>query len=266
MKIILCLALSLASLMLDAQPINDLVPRTIQQEKRLLQPQPVREADIFWSKRVWRVIDVREKRNQAFMYPPAPFYEVLKAAILDGQLDAYASEDTEFLRPLTGEALERVFMRRDTVEVFNVETYVPELQVVREEYAYEDIKRFRIEEIWYINSRTSTLNVRILAVSPLRDVLNENGDYLYELPTCRIYFPDARKVLARATVFLDGNDHARYSWDDLFQQRRFSSYVYKDSNVRDERIQDVYSGRDALLAGDRIEAELFNFEQDLCSY
>ncbi len=32
----------------------------------------VREADMFWVRRVWRVIDFREKMNQPFYYPTEP--------------------------------------------------------------------------------------------------------------------------------------------------------------------------------------------------
>ena len=32
----------------------------------------VREADVIWEWRVWRVIDFREKQNQVFYYPTTP--------------------------------------------------------------------------------------------------------------------------------------------------------------------------------------------------
>ena len=45
--------------------------------KRVLPYDHVREADIFWEKRVWRVIDIREKMNLPFAYPERPFFSIL---------------------------------------------------------------------------------------------------------------------------------------------------------------------------------------------
>ena len=267
MHYLLCFAMLLIVVTVAAQsPLNDIVPRTTQQEKRLLQPQFVREADIFWSRRVWRVIDVREKQNLPFVYPAAPLFDILKKAILDGELDAYAASDRDFLRPLAGEELSRVFATVDTVPIFDPTDYRESLRIIENDFGYEDIKRYRLEEVWYIDRRTSTLQVQVLAISPLRDKTDDNGNFQYELPMFRVYFPHARHTLARAPAFVTGNDSARYSWDDLFQQRRFSSYVYKGSNIRDERLSDVYSGRELLREAEQLEAEIFNREQDLWSY
>jgi hypothetical protein len=72
--------------------------------------------------------------------------------------------------------------------------------------------------------------------------------------------------LTRHRVFTDGNDASPLSWEDLFEQRRFSSYIYKESNVTNRRLQDIYSGVDILLEGEKIKQEIFNWEHDLWSY
>ena len=38
-------------------------------EKEIIPYDDIREADVFWSKRVWRIIDTREKMNLIFAYP-----------------------------------------------------------------------------------------------------------------------------------------------------------------------------------------------------
>ena len=49
--------------------------------------------------------------------------------------------------------------------------------------------------------------------------------------------------------------------------RRFSSYIFKASNVYDERISAFYEDRiDQLIESQDIEDELFNFEMDFWSY
>jgi hypothetical protein len=58
-----------------------------------------------------------------------------------------------------------------------------------------------------------------------------------------------------------------FHYDDLFMQRRFSGYIYKESNVHDNRaITEYASGRDALYESERIHNMIFNFEQDLWEY
>jgi hypothetical protein len=56
------------------------------------------------------------------------------------------------------------------------------------------------------------------------------------------------------------------TWEDLFEMRFFASYIYKESNVYDRRLQDYLSGVDLLLEADKIKQEIFNFEHDLWSY
>ena len=40
--------------------------------KRVVQYAHLREADVMWSKRVWRTIDLREKMNHPLYYPEEP--------------------------------------------------------------------------------------------------------------------------------------------------------------------------------------------------
>ena len=56
------------------------------------------------------------------------------------------------------------------------------------------------------------------------------------------------------------------SWDDIFEARLFASYIYKEDNVYDRKIQEYATGKDALYESERIKEELFNFEHDLWSY
>ena len=48
----------------SATPLDDFTEREVVQGHQVLAHQPVREADILWEKRLWRIIDVREKMNQ----------------------------------------------------------------------------------------------------------------------------------------------------------------------------------------------------------
>jgi len=47
-------------------PLDDITGSSIRQTKKLLPYEPLRESDVFWKKRFWRVIDVREKNESNF--------------------------------------------------------------------------------------------------------------------------------------------------------------------------------------------------------
>lgn len=248
-------------------PVDDIVPARTTFQKRVLDYDPVREADIFWERRVWRVIDVREKMNLPFAYPPRPLSQIMMEAAKSGEITVYSAEDDKFTQPLTQEEVAAQGASIDTVLTFDPETYEEKMKIVINEINYEDIKRFRVKEVWFFDKEVSTLQVRILGIAPLRDVKDENGNFLYEQPMFWVYYPEARKVLAKERVYnIGGNDASPLSWDDIFEMRFFASYIWKGTNVFDRRLQDYLSGVDILLEGEKIKQEIFNLEHDLWSY
>lgn len=248
------------------KPLDDVVEKRSTFEKRVLPYDPVREADILWEKRIWRVIDIREKLNLPFAYPQRRFFEILMESAKTGEITVYSTDDDKFSTPLTPEEVAAKTSSVDTTLIVDPETYEEKISVVYNDINPEDVKRFRIKEIWYFDKESSMLKVRILGIAPLLDRIDENGEYRGELPLFWVYYPEARKILARERVFNPGNDASPLTWDDIFELRRFSSYIYKASNESDWRLQDYLSGIDLLLEAGKIKQEIFNFEHDLWSY
>lgn len=249
-----------------APPLDDIVDKRTMLEKRVLPYDPIREADIFWEKRIWRVIDIREKMNLPFGYPERPFFKILMDAATSGELTVYSTEDDKFTSRLTPDEVASMGATIDTVITFDPETYDEQIQIVRNDINPEDVKRFRLKEVWFFDKESSTLQVRILGIAPLIDVKDENGNFKYEKPMFWVYYPGARQMLAHERVFNIGNDSAPMSWEDLFEMRYFSSYIFKESNVFDRRLQEYLTGVDLLLEADKIKQDIFNFEHDLWSY
>lgn len=248
------------------KPLDDITQKSITTERQVLGYDHVREADIFWEKRIWRVIDIREKMNLPFAYPERPFFSILMDAATAGEITVYSTEDDKFSSQLTPDEVASMGATIDTVITFDPETYEEQIQVVRNDINPEDVKRFRMKEVWFFDEESSTLQVRILGIAPLIDKTDENGNFLYEKPMFWVYYPEARETLARERVFNIGNDASAITWEDLMEMRYFSSYIFKESNVRDRRIQDYLTGVDILLEADKIKQEIFNFEHDLWSY
>lgn len=250
--------------------IDGVVKRTLVEEAPVIEYDHVREADVVWERKVWRLIDTREKMNISFRSPKAPFFSILQSIAENGDVAIFRDEN--FKEPLTTEEVDKKLNRIDTTLVWDPDTYEEKLQVVRNTINWEDIKQFRMKEVWYFDKELSTLKVRILGIGPiLQSIDDETGEFKYQEVLFWIYYPEARYALAKHRVQNGNNDIAPMSWYDLFEQRFFASYILKQSNPLDLRVEDVYygyerAGIDRLMQSDRIKAELFNFEHDLWEY
>lgn len=262
-----CLAIaSLFFSTLMAQPLDDITERKILKERRILSYPQQREADIMWEKRVWRVLDVREKMNQPFTYPEHPFFSIITEAAERGDITLYSVEDDKFTYPLEEEALHTILFKSDTIEVVDPVTQESRLEIIQNSINWEDIRRYRIKEVWFFDEASSSLKVRILGIAPLIEVYDDNDNFRYEKALFWAYYPELRHILARFEVFNEGNDANTISWEDHMEMRFFSSTIFKASNVHDRRLIETLSGVDLLLEADKIKQEIFNFEQDLWSY
>lgn len=267
MKQLLFIIITLFSSNISAQPLDDIVDRKILKERKVLAYAPLREADLLWEKRVWRIIDVREKMNLPFAYPEEPLFGILAKAALEGEIDLFSAEDDKFSYLMSDEEVRKVFYSSDTIEVYNPETYDPEYRVIENVVNFENIKRFRVKEVWYFDENLGKLSVRILGIAPLIEVFDENDNFKFERPMFWVHYPECRHLFARHEVVNSMNDASLNSWEDLFEMRMFSSYIYKSSNIRNDRIMDYAGGGlDQLLEADKIKKEIFNFEHDLWSY
>lgn len=248
--------------------LDDVVRRTEMFENRVLPYEPLREADVPWEKRVWRIIDVREKINLPFTYPPQPFFTILADAAKAGEIKVF--KDENFREMMTPEEVMGKLTRFDTSSVFNIETYVDEVVITQDPINPEDIQKFRVKEMWFFDEEASRMGVRILGIAPVKDYIDENtGEFKYAIPLFWVYFPEAREPLSRYSVFNENNDAAPITWSDLLERRQFSSYIFKVSNVQDLRVADFFpqdAGVEMLMESERIKMELFNWEHDLWSY
>ncbi|MEO0775072.1 MAG: gliding motility protein GldN [Bacteroidota bacterium] len=249
----------------EAQPLDDIVERKLVSQRRVLAYPPVREGDIFWEERVWRVLDVREKMNLPFAYPVQPFFGLLAEGALNGDLTLYSAEDDSFAFPLDKSDLDGILFRRDTFEVINPVTQARELRVAIDEIDYEKVRRFRIKEVWFFDEQRAALQVRIIGIAPLIEVFDDYGNFRYERPLFWVHYPSIREYLAQFKVYIPGNNSTTLSWEDWMELRFFSSTIYKTSNIYDRALREYLQGVDLLHEAEKRKQEIFNFEQDLWS-
>ncbi len=229
----------------------------------------IREADVFWKKEIWRVIDTREKMNQPFAYPKNPLINVLLDAVKSGEVLVFGANDDDFQNPIDpDDALSMTGSTTDTIYVPDAENpdiLVP--TVVTQDFNYDNVKQYRIKEIWYFNKQNSTMQVRIQGIAPIMDDYSEEGVFRGVKALFWIFMPSLRDKLVKTEAFNPFPDGIRLTWDDIFTQRLFSSVVYKEDNVRDERVKDIWEDPiDQLYESERIKEKIFNFEHDLWEY
>lgn len=232
----------------------------------------LREADVMYSKRVWREIDLREKMNMIFASPKARLITILTDAIAAGELTAYDAVPTkddvngdEFSVVLSPEEAMRKFADSVVVPIFDNDGNQTGTEVRPGEFNPDSIVKFRIKEDWIFDKQRSIFEPRIVGIAPLIRI-SAAGQSFDEQPAFWIYFPEARHLLVTKAVVNRSNDATGLSYDDVFMKRIFASYIVKESNPEDLRIKDYAVGIDKLYESERVKKELFDFEHDLWSY
>lgn len=266
------LLLALSSALIFAQPTQTEVrdgayDEVTIAERQIIPYDHIREADVFWKKRIWRVIDTREKMNLVFKYPKMYLVNILREHAIEGSITVYDPIDDEFNTPMTPDEVAKIGVGEpDTIRVVDPVTLKETVEITEPQFDPKSVTKFRLKEDWIFDEETSTLVVRIIGIAPIMEEYNIDGSYRGDKVLFWAYYPELRPVLAKYQVFNPYNDAVTISWEDLFEMRYFSSYIYKESNVYDRRVQDYTAGVDALLESDRIKNKIFNFEHDLWSY
>lgn len=246
--------------------------------------QYLREADVMWSKTIWRVLQLKEKMNFPLYYPEEPIGDrmslisLLMWGIANQGLTAYSqSPSDEFATVMTMKDIEDKFGAVDqTVLVEDVENPGTTIEKkIEGEIHYSEVKQILLKELWFFDKQRSVLEVRIIGLCPVRvyekdntnDPDAEGSETMIRKQLFWVYFPEARKLLANHEVFNPENDAERKSFDDIFFKRMFSSYIYQESNAYNNRSIEEYTvGLESLLEAERIKESIFNYEQDLWEY
>lgn len=240
--------------------------------KRPVPYRAMREADVLWQKKIWQIIDTREKMNHPFYYPLVDMDDrrslisLLIYGIDNEGLTAYV--DDEFKQLMTrDEVYDKFGALPDTQQVVNPETGILETKVIPGEIRYSQVYQYEIKEVWYFDKQHSTMRVRTLGICPIRRYTDLETGQVRKVKTFWVYFPEVRPLLANQEVFNRHNDSQRISFDDLFFQRRFSSFIVRETNVYDNReINQYMQGLNKLLEAEKVKKELFEMEHDLWEY
>ena len=282
-----CLVAVNAQGVLAPEEMNSVYKKAKHHNKKVQKYVPLRQADIMWSRKIWREIDMRQKINHTFYYPEnlgggaavtddrKSLIDVIYSAIKEGSITAYgnAARDDEFREEMSAADVKKIGGAKEemveTTDWDSLEEDAVKMVLEKIPFNRNSVKKWRLKEEWFFDKQRSVMDVRIIGLAPLQEDRDEvTGELTGSFsPLFWVYFPEAREVLINAEAFnLVKNNAERRTFDDIFWKRMFGSTITKESGVMDRKINEYMVGLDALLEAERIKTEIFNIEHDLWEY
>jgi len=263
----------------------------------------VSEDDVMWAKRITRELILNDPNNVALKYPRQTTYtnhtgelgsfesfnevltgidarknlfSILYDAAMSGQVNVYNRKMSRLYSDIEiagnqDELVEGLFSYKiagkERAVIDGVTTLVETIKVLPT--GAEQVIKYEIVEDWFFDKRRSKMDVRIVSITPI--VLKETEDGLdFEEKECgTFYYPEIRRLLSNHKVFNTDNMMDRMSFDEFFQRRLFASYIVKESNVYDRRINNYINEADQLSQlweGERIKETIRSMESSMWEY
>jgi gliding motility associated protien GldN len=281
-RIIVGIATLLVGTATFGQSFGDIYQKDLKDNQKVSYPF-LGESDVVWAKRIYRIIDLREKMNLPLYYPSVKFDTLKKqfvSEMSDGRMSfsgvllneiikgkVMATDGNDMTVPTTyADIAGKMGKAKTTASVDNGNGAARDTTIFMQENP-GDIKQIMLLEEWYFDKKHSRMDVRIIGICPIYLGFDLATSRLVKKRLFWVKYEDVREALATNEAFNTFNDAQRGSYEDYLLQRKFDSYIVAESNVYDDRFVSQYKlGPAQLFEADRIKNEIFNFEQDLWEY
>ena len=263
----------------EPQPC-DYYARTMTWDQLPQQPEYVRENDVYWSKILWGIIDVREKENQYFYFPTQPegirgrknLAYVIWDAIVANEIEVF--EDDELKIPIDNEIIVARATRSDTIEMAVYDDYGEaeySTMLVPREFSSEDIYQYATKQVVYMDRARSGMQIRRIGLAPMQErykTIDGEQEYMGTLPLFWIPMNawPVRVLFAKKEAYCRENLVHLPNWEYAFNRNMFTWFITREDNVYNRAITDYLTGEDALLEAQRIEEEILNISLDMWEY
>jgi len=192
----------------------------------------IKEEEVVVSKRIWRKM-VPNSGNSIFFDDNALFTALLPH-LLSQKITVYSPLDDEFTIKLDSQQVNDACI----LASFNV-------------------AGFKIKEEWFYSSKRQMSEIRILGICPYIEIEGVKRDLFW------LYYPQIRNALAQVEVSFGKEEELIENMEDVFFFRRFSSEIYKESNLYDKSISDYTPAEDVPTEAERIEVSMIEMEHDI---
>jgi len=252
----------------------------------------LREADVLWSQLVWSVIDLREKMNHPLYFPTENKgnWKSLMQAILDATTDTTESNPSplrvysdEYVNiPFTIEGIKENIGTSATVDILDsIYGDVIGQQTIFIQWGAKEVFQYIIKDQYFIDKQRSVKDERIISVCPMFWYIPlttyQSSDDDGDMPSTGgrkwrrfgwMYFPEMRPMLATTEVFNPQNNAQRRTYDDVFMQRHYSSFIKAEEGVHDNREINEYivNGMDQRLEAEKIKEKIRFREHEMWEY
>lgn len=138
------------------------------------------------------------------------------------------------------------------------------------EFNPRDFSIFEIREDWFFDRNRSRMYHDIQALTMILPA--DKNPAMYEKPIASFRYKDLVQLfrsMPDEAVWYNAQNMAEHrNMSDAFELRLFSANLIKYSNPKDARIVEIYekSRKEGILASQRLEYELIDFENELWEY
>lgn len=232
------------------------------------------EADLQWSKTVYRSLDLTKGKNPALYYPEEPnedgqsMFFIIMRLLANNQIPAYEYLDgremfTEEYRIKVAEMLDRFHVLYSEAKGSTEKN--PRYAIEDADIPGNEILSYYIIEKWSFDTRSNTMRSRVDALCPVLHRQDEFGGDPIRFPMFWVKLNDIRPYIAQQYVFTDDdNNLTRYNLDDFFKLNMYQGDIYKVKNLRNLSLMQLYPDpKDLKHAQDSIEERLHRFDKNL---
>ncbi len=234
------------------------------------------EADLQWSKTVYRALDLTKGKNPALYYPEEPnedgqsMFFIIMRLLANNQIPAYEYLDgremfTDEYKIKVAEMLDRFHVLYSEAKGSTEKN--PKYAIEDADIPGNEILSYYIIEKWSFDTRSNTMRSRVDALCPVLHRQDEFGGEPIRFPMFWVKLNDIRPYIAQQYVFTDDdNNLTKYNLDDFFKLNMYQGDIYKVKNLRNQSLMQLYPDpKDLKHAQDSIEERLHRFDKNLWS-
>ncbi len=231
------------------------------------------EADLQWSKTVYRVLDLTKGKNPALYYPDEPnedgqsMFFIIMRLLANNKISAYEYLDgremfTDEYKIKVNEMLDRFHVLYSEAKGSSEKN--PLYVIDDSDIPGNEILSYYIIEKWSFDTRSNKMRSRVDALCPVLHRMDEYGGVL-KFPMFWVKLNEIRPYIAQQYVFTDDdNNLMRYNLDDFFKLKMYTGDIYKVKNLQNKSLMQLYPDSVSLAhARDSIEERLHRFDKNL---